>query len=669
MYRLVLTMFFLGIEAVCSTSINLAQEEFDKGNFLESAQLFQNFCEQGDSVSCKELAYMHMSGNGLDVDKEKSIFYFKRAFELSKHACENGDSKQCFAVGLEYLYDLDYHVIPMDLEKAYRYFNQACIGNSIEACNSIVEMIQDKKIFKKDPKEAQKTIEKIVHFYNVSCQDGDMDSCLNLGKMHYKGVGLEQDKEKAYSFFKTACEKGNGKSCNKVILYTSWEDDYSDNQKLWFYEKGCDKNDSDSCKNLGNAYHIGLGVGNNPKKAFAYYDKACSLNAGNCSSIGKNLEKKNDITHAVQYYDEGCKRSSGSSCEALGKLYDNHGNKQIAAQLYLKACDLDKKNACKEIGNIFNIGYASINMPKNHQKALDYYTKSCAIENSDICLDRCELYEVGDAIVQNTQKAFECYQNICMNAKEDDYRKAKACVSLGRQYLDGRGTRQDYKAAFQFFTKYDANAYLGQMYENGFYVKKDLNKALSYYAKDDSIWTQEESKKNYSRLDAQINHLTQLFGISLVKATRKEIWNALYNTKVIIKRQDASYWGDIYETNQVLEGSSELSIIYTSDNKFAVANYTFPSRLDLQQIDKIKNMVVTKYGQPIQSQGSALVGEVSYLWKLQDGIELKVYRGWPDTTTYMKYTYPKNYKIVLEQQKLQEEKEKEKQYKSQHNAF
>jgi len=43
---------------------------------------------------------------------------------------------------------------------------------------------------------------------------------------------------------------------------------------------------------------------------------------------------------------------------------------------------------------------------------------------------------------------------------------------------------------------------------------------------------------------------------------------------------------------------------------------------------------------------------------MDDDIEIKVYRNWPDTTTYLRYTYSKNYELMVKKQEgLQKQKE------------
>ena len=207
------------------------------------------------------------------------------------------------------------------------------------------------------------------------------------------------------------------------------------------------------------------------------------------------------------------------------------------------------------------------------------------------------------------------------------------------------------------------------MYEKGRGVKKDLNKALALYKKSNTKW----SKKKYVALDKIMNcdkkAKTQLFNVNLKCANRNTLMAAVKQAGANVKREDKGKWGDKYFTSKILKGSSELSIDYTVDDFFAQAKYTFPSRMDAAQVSKIKSFVANKYGKPDTTKGNTSVGEVKYQWKLEDGIELNVSRGWPDTTTYLTYVYPENLQAMKTEQDKQKKAREAKQYESQGNAF
>lgn len=128
----------------------------------------------------------------------------------------------------------------------------------------------------------------------------------------------------------------------------------------------------------------------------------------------------------------------------------------------------------------------------------------------------------------------------------------------------------------------------------------------------------------------------QLFNTELKGVSRDAMRNVLANTDVKTIREDNNYWVDKYNPNGVLQGASELNFAYTSAGKFAYAEYTFPAFVDTGKIIDVANLVASKYGKPSQRSGNTNLGDASFTWNFKNGMSIVVYRGWPDTTTYLR---------------------------------
>lgn len=130
----------------------------------------------------------------------------------------------------------------------------------------------------------------------------------------------------------------------------------------------------------------------------------------------------------------------------------------------------------------------------------------------------------------------------------------------------------------------------------------------------------------------------ELFGVPLKGAQRDQIRQAIKKNSLQPVREDKNYWIDTYDAQGVLEGATEFVAGYVSaTDKFAYAEYKFPAFIDTQMVVKVINMVTMKYGRPSSKRGSYGLGEVSAKWNLGQGMQIEVYRGWPDTTTYLKF--------------------------------
>jgi TPR repeat protein len=56
----------------------------------------------------------------------------------------------------------------------------------------------------------------VRRLYKASCDDGNTDSCNNLGMMLYKGEGGPKDGEGAKALFKRACDDGVQLGCKNL---------------------------------------------------------------------------------------------------------------------------------------------------------------------------------------------------------------------------------------------------------------------------------------------------------------------------------------------------------------------------------------------------------------------------------------------------------------------
>jgi hypothetical protein len=127
-----------------------------------------------------------------------------------------------------------------------------------------------------------------------------------------------------------------------------------------------------------------------------------------------------------------------------------------------------------------------------------------------------------------------------------------------------------------------------------------------------------------------------LFGTPLKGASRASLRQALTQAGLVPTRVDDAYYCDLYSTNGVPEGSTELQVCYTEDdNTFASARYTFPAFMDTGLVKRVVETVSVKYGRPSALVGNYGLGEVSARWAQPQGMEVRVNRGWPDTTTYL----------------------------------
>lgn len=124
-----------------------------------------------------------------------------------------------------------------------------------------------------------------------------------------------------------ACNAGDAKECSKVATMYELALGVKDDMQMAFnfYKKSCDGDIAKDCTHLGDFYLMGAGTDKDPVLAREFYLKGCSL------------------AHA-----EGC-RNSGYMNE-LGEGGATDLNKALA--LFKKALDLDLKDAASDIERV-----------------------------------------------------------------------------------------------------------------------------------------------------------------------------------------------------------------------------------------------------------------------------------------------------------------------------
>ena len=169
---------------------------------------------------------------------------------------------------------------------------------------------------------------------------------------------------------------------------------------------------------------------------------------------------------------------------------------------------------------------------------------------------------------------------------------------------------------------------------------------------------------------AQAAEPLSLFGTPLKGASRDTLRQTLEKAGLTPTRVDNSYFCDQYDTNGQLKGATKLTVCYTEDNNtFASAEYTFPAFMDTTLVQRVIDTVQTKYGRPSSLQGDVNLGGVTAKWNEPQGMQVRVARGWPDTTTYLDLLDVANDRKMHAQMKADAAAQQKKQAQSQSKAF
>ena len=133
----------------------------------------------------------------------------------------------------------------------------------------------------------------------------------------------------------------------------------------------------------------------------------------------------------------------------------------------------------------------------------------------------------------------------------------------------------------------------------------------------------------------------ELFGMKLKGSDRQQLRAALAKGGLRPIRVNDNYWVDTYNAKGALEGASSFAAGYVQrSNVFAFGQYQFDAFMDTGLVTRVATMVAHKYGPPSSKVGNDGLGEVTYTWNLPEKMVIRVLRGWPESTTYLKFVDP-----------------------------
>jgi len=137
-----------------------------------------------------------------------------------------------------------------DFPAAAKSWQQACDAGESKGCFAVGVMYEDGKGVTKNAKRA-------VDLYKSACDQNYATACYNLGLMYGNARGVPTDLKRAADLYKRACDGGNAASCNNLaIQYANGQGVARDDKKAAdLYKRSCDAGDKSGCKNL--AHMIG----------------------------------------------------------------------------------------------------------------------------------------------------------------------------------------------------------------------------------------------------------------------------------------------------------------------------------------------------------------------------------------------------------------------------
>ncbi len=308
-------------------------------------------------------------------------------------------------------------------------------------------------------------------WYQMASDSGNVDGTDALGYFYLTGAGVDQDLDKAEVLFKSAIEKGSVNAkvglARVMLIKGDYEtlaeealraEELGENPEDNTNDKKLDKEDKsekstkssksededqalsqivdlltvaqqagdlDGGYYLGYIYEKGIGVAQDYKKAYDYYNRVIrststalndrdSINLSNIA-IGimyiKGLGVGEDSDAALEHFTAASDNSSPKASYYIGQMYENgigvDKDYEKAMEYYLKAADFDYAPALNQLGYLYYNGYG---VDVDFASAV-YYQKLAALQGYAIAqVNLGFLYENGYGVERNLETALSYYE-------------------------------------------------------------------------------------------------------------------------------------------------------------------------------------------------------------------------------------------------------------------
>jgi TPR repeat protein len=154
----------------------------------------------------------------------------------------------------------------------------------------------------------------------------------------------------------------------------------------------CSCGDAMGCHDLGVVLLKGVGVQQNPRRAAAAFETACTLVPVSCLHLGQMHEKGSgvakDLARAASLYERACDGGNVAACDALGVLLLTGDtiprDPARATRLFQGSCDGGDAGGCRLLGVVYEQGLGT---PPDLERARTLYRRACDKDLQVACSD------------------------------------------------------------------------------------------------------------------------------------------------------------------------------------------------------------------------------------------------------------------------------------------
>lgn len=341
----------------------LKNVEKDDANLDKAAEWFKKAADKGSALCMAKYGEYCYYGFGVLPNNEEAVRYLKMALEREEIPMAQYLLGECYSNG---------EGVPESTEKAEELFLKAAKGENPFAASALGCLYRF----------SYKNIPQAIQWYKKA---GDYR---DIAEIYRYGENTEQDRTKAYEYFKKAAEQGDEISQYDVGRCYEYGDGVEKNEfeAVKWYRKAAEQGYIEAQYALGLCYDYGMEV-EDRTEAVKWYRKAAEqgnaeaqFSLGQCYFYGNGVNKNK--FEAVEWYQKAAEQGEAHAQFYLGFCYDSGDgikeDKVEAAKWYQKAAE---QGIAKAQYNLALHYYYGVGVSENKKNAK--YWLECAADQGD----------------------------------------------------------------------------------------------------------------------------------------------------------------------------------------------------------------------------------------------------------------------------------------------
>lgn len=463
------------------------------------ALLYHTFAALGGNTRSEmTVAFRHLSSIGTPRDCEKASFYYKKVADKAMQYWRSGPPGG--------------RIMARD---AYRLADEdgGVYGKGASASSSGHNAVQGGP-----QSDSHAALDDVLEYLDLLSGKGDFTATFSLGKLYYEGRRtLKRDPPKAKNYFMRVAKQfwtRDGKTIagssadleeyasksaaylGRIYLDGEGIEQNFDKARTWF-RRGIVNGDAIAQYGMGLLYLNGLGVPKDPVKAAGYFKVSADQDFGPAQvNMGALFLDQGDIQLAARYFELAVRRGSLEAYYYLAEIYDqgvgrdqscrvatayykivaeraeavhstfavandayHAGDRETALVSYMMAAEqgyevgqsnvaylLDEQKSLLSLDSLLPFRRNRPSILRNPMLALIYWTRSAKQVNLDSMVKMGDYYLAGIGAEADEAKAASCYQ-----AAAESHHSAQALWNLGWMHENGVGVEQDFHLAKRFY--------------------------------------------------------------------------------------------------------------------------------------------------------------------------------------------------------------------------